>query len=481
MACCSDCLGLQGLDDGLTEVAEDAAGFTSMFEEPIAAAVAHIYLSALAFCPSDSFMTRIYGPQYLNLISITSGRRVNWDEAATTSDGHDDIVHSVAFFPDGKKLASGSSDATVRVWDSKTGKTTSTPLRHTSGVWSVAVSPDGKLVASGSVGGTLCIWDSHTGACPLGPIAAHSGVIRSVAFSPDGSRIVTGSDDCTVKVWNVATGDLCLGPLKGHTETVMSVAFSPDGTCIASGSSDRTIRIWDASTGKSRTEPLIGHTNWVGCVAFSADGHYLASGAGDETIHLWDITQGFAELATATLGSLVHSLSFSPNSNRLVSGSSEGALRFWSIRSGTLEQVGEAIYGHVDVVASVAFSPDGLSVASGSWDCSVKIWTVPTASARPPAVHRIAETLASPMETITLDRRRCPVLSDGSYIDEDGWMRDSRGEDSKRLFWVPRESRGGFWWPRNTAVIARTITKIDFTRFVDGDNWAECRSQDGQV
>jgi len=96
-------------------------------------------------------------------------------------------------------------------------------------VWSVAVSLDGKLVASGSVGGTLCIWDSHTSACPLGPIAAHSDVIRSVAFSPDGSRIVTGSRDGTVKVWNVATGGLCLGPLTGHTEDVMSVAFSPDG------------------------------------------------------------------------------------------------------------------------------------------------------------------------------------------------------------------------------------------------------------
>ncbi len=85
------------------------------------------------------------------------------------------------------------------------------------------------------------------------------------------------------------------------------------------------------------------------------------------------------------------------------------------------------------------------------------------------------------MEKVSLDRHRCPVLSDASYIDEDGWMHDSRREGSRRLFWVPEENRDGFWCPRNTAVMARIVTKIDFSGFVHGDNWAECRLQDGQV
>jgi len=465
-------------------VAKDAGEFTSTFEEVIAGAATHIYLSALSFCPSDSWMSRIYGAHYPHRLSVTSGRRVNWDEAATTSDGHDNLVNSVAFFPDGKKLASGSSDETVRMWDSKTGKAVLAPLTgHISEVESVAVSPNGKLIASVAQDGTLRIIDSDTGACPLGPIAAHSDVILSVAFSPDGSRIVTGSMDRTLKVWNVATGDLCLGPLTGHTNAVRSVAFSPDGTCIASGSRDGTIRIWDASTGESRREPLIGHTNEVNCVAFSADGRYLVSGSNDETIRLWDVNQGFVEIAAATLESTVWSVSFSPNSTSLVSGSNDGALCFWNISLVKLEQFGEAVYGHSVPVLAVAFSPDGLSVAAGSYDKSLKIWTVPTASTRRPAVHSIAEAPASPMETFSLDQRGCPVLSDTSFIDKDGWMFDSRREDRIRLFWVPDENRGGFkfWWPQNTAVIARTITKIDFTRFVHGDNWAECRSQDGQV
>ncbi len=187
-------------------------------KNPSLPAATHIYVSALSFCPSDSWMARIYGPRYSNRLSVTSGRRVNWDTAARTGHGHDGEVDSVAFFPDGRELASGSLDETVRVWDTKTGQAISAPFTgHTASVRSVAVLPDGRLIASGSGDGTLLIFDSHTGACPLGPIAAHSDFIWSVAFSPDGSRIVTGSKDNTLKVWNIATGDLCLGPLTGHT------------------------------------------------------------------------------------------------------------------------------------------------------------------------------------------------------------------------------------------------------------------------
>ncbi len=356
---CLTFIGSKGHNDYLAEAANDARMFINEFQEVIAAAATHIYVSALPFCPSDSWMARLYAPQFANLLSVTRGRRVNWDTAATTSDGHNGRVNCVAFFPDGRNLASGSDDETVRVWDSTTGQAISAPFTgHTQLVWSVAVSPDGKLIASGSFDGTLRIWDSHTGACPLGPVAAHRRAIFSVAFSPDGSRIVTGSKDNTLKVWNVETGDLRLVPLTGHTHDINSVAFSPDGTCIASGSDDRTIRIWDASTGESRRESLKGHTSEVRCVAFSADGRYLASaGSADRTIHLWDATQGFAQMAAATLTTSVWSLSFSPNGNCLVSGSNDGEIYFWNISSGNIKLISKGIYGHFGCVVSAVFSP----------------------------------------------------------------------------------------------------------------------------
>ncbi len=169
-------------------MADDANKFVSFFEEAIATSAPHIYLSALAFCPSRSRMSQIYSPRYPNLLSVTSGRRIDWDNAAMTGGEYSRSAESIAFFPDGSKLASGSLDGTVCIWDVKTGQAISAlSTGHTSGVHRVAVSPDGKLIASGLWDGTLRILDSHTGACPLGRIAAHGDVIRSVAFSPDSS------------------------------------------------------------------------------------------------------------------------------------------------------------------------------------------------------------------------------------------------------------------------------------------------------
>ncbi len=333
----SPILGLKEYDKDLAEVATDASKFASAFAKAIAAAATHIYLSALSFCPSESWMARIYGPQFRNILSVTSGRRINWRTAPTTH-GHRRAVTSVAFFPDGRKLVSGSSDNTVCIWDSETGKMISVLSEYISLAWSIAVAPDGKLITSGSGDGTLRMWDSKTGDCPLGPIAAHRREIRSVAFSPDGSRIVTGSVDCTVKVWSTATGELCLGPLPGQTSPVISVAFSPDGTYLASGSLDGVVRLWDASTGESGGEPLNGHADSVDCVTFSANGHYLASGSVDRTIRLWDVSQGFAQVANTTLRSEVWSISFSPDSNCVVSGCGDGdtprlEYRFWKLQT----------------------------------------------------------------------------------------------------------------------------------------------------
>lgn len=357
----------------LAEVAKYGILFVKIFEEPITTAAPHIYLSALPFCPSTSRIAQIYGPQYPNVLSVVNGG----DDSSNKT-----FTSDVAFFPDGGKLACGSEDGSVRIWDIKSGHALSAPFTgHNNEVWSVAVSRDGSQIASGDRDGGLRIWDSDTGACPLGTVKAHSLVICSVAFSPDGSRIVTGSDDATVKVWTVATGDLCLGPLTGHTRVVMSVSFSPDGNLIASGSRDNTIRIWDARTGESRRK-VTGHTDWVNCVAFSADGHYLASGSDDKTICLWDVAQGFSQLYTVHAGNAVWSLSFSPSGGCLVSGSYDGVLRFWNVDS--MEEIGVPIHGHscnTGYGVSVVFAPDGLSVASCSFQGSIKLWTVPTISA----------------------------------------------------------------------------------------------------
>ncbi|KJA27642.1 hypothetical protein HYPSUDRAFT_197834 [Hypholoma sublateritium FD-334 SS-4] len=290
--------------------------------------------------------------------------------------GHTEPVSSVAtaLSPDGKRIASGSYDGTVQIWDLETGEQVGKPLRgHTDQITSVAFSSDGRRVVSGSDDKTLRIWDLETGKQVGRPWQGHTSYITSIAVSPDGTRVASGSLDKTVRIWNSQTGTQAGEQYKGHTSSVRSVAFSPDGKRIVSGSWDGSVRIWDLETGNQVWKPLRGHTNWVLSVAFSADGKHIVSGSADGTLRIWGSETG-KQVGEPFRGHTddVNSVAFSPNGKYVVSGSDDETVRIWDLEAG--EQVGEPFKGHTDLVKSVAFSPDGKRIISGSWDKTIWIW-----------------------------------------------------------------------------------------------------------
>ncbi len=209
-----------------------------------------------------------------------------------TLKGHTDWVNSVAFSPDGERLASASGlwkHGQVKVWDVTSGQEMLTFKGHTEGgVKSVAFSPDGKRLASASAD-AVKVWDTTSGQETL-TLKGHTDRVVSVAFSPDGNRLASASFDQTVKVWDATRGQETL-TLKGHTGYVMSVAFSPDGTRLASAGGDdgdTTVKMWDATSGQE-TLTLKGHTGGVMSVAFSPDGKRLASASADHTVKVWSL------------------------------------------------------------------------------------------------------------------------------------------------------------------------------------------------
>ncbi|MEU1729411.1 WD40 repeat domain-containing protein [Nonomuraea sp. NPDC005692] len=291
--------------------------------------------------------------------------------------GHADIVTSVAASPDGTRIASGSADETVRIWDARTGQPISEPLTgHTGDVQSVVFSPDGTRLASGSNDETVRIWDARTGQ-PIGrPLTGHTEWVTSVAYSPDGARLASASGDGTVRIWDARIGNPIGKALTGHTDVVQSVVFSPDGTRLASGSNDETVRIWDARTGQPIGKPLTGHTEWVTSVAYSPDGARLASASGDGTVRIWDARIG-NPIGKALTGHTANmwSVVYSPDGARLAS-TDDKTVRIWDARTG--QPIGKPLTGHTEWVTSVAYSPDGARLASASGDGTVRIWDART-------------------------------------------------------------------------------------------------------
>ncbi|CAE7083023.1 unnamed protein product [Rhizoctonia solani] len=288
---------------------------------------------------------------------ITTTTITSSKEFVISSEGHTELVRSVAFSPDGKSVASGSGDDTIRIWGAQS--SISQVLRgHSSPVNSVSYSPLGNLVASGSTDRTIRLWDTKTGQESGVPLRGMVSFL-SVAFSPNARLIASGSADPTapvVQLWDVKSRTPASGLLEGHTDQVWSVSFSPDSTRLVSGSHDETICVWDVERGKTVIGPLEGHTGWVHSTSFSPDGAQIISCSFDGTIRLWDTRSGgmINEPYQAHTGG-VWSVAFSPRGTYVASGGNDNAIRLWDLRTGG--QVDVSFKEHASAVLSVAFSP----------------------------------------------------------------------------------------------------------------------------
>jgi Tol biopolymer transport system component len=240
--------------------------------------------------------------------------------------GHLREVGSVAWSPDGLRLATASQDGTTRVWDATDGRNLLTLEGHVEGVWSVSWSPDGRRLATAGGDRTARVWDAAIGH-ELFRLEGQLDVLLSVSWSPDGRRLATGGRDRAARVCDADTGRMHF-PLNGHLAAVWSVAWSPDGLRLATASLDGTAKVWDATDGRELLT-LKGHAGGVWSVSWSPDGKRLATGSEDGTAKVWDTTDGRELLTLKGQGGWVNTAAWSPDGLRLATGSGDGAARLW--------------------------------------------------------------------------------------------------------------------------------------------------------
>ena len=276
--------------------------------------------------------------------------------------GHVDGVTAVAWSPDGRRIVTGSYDATIRVWDAVTGEELLS-LEHGSQVESVVWSSDGGRIAAG-FGDGVRVWDAVTGE-ELLSLECGRGV-ESVVWSPDGSCIVTSSDD-GVRVWDAVTGEELLSP--EHRHWVRSVAWSPDASRIAAGSDDG-VRVWDAVTGEELLS--LEHGNQVESVVWSPDGSRIAAGFVGDGVRVWDAVTGEG-LFSLERSRLVRSVVWSPDGSRIATGFVGDGVRVLDAVTGEGLFSLECGRG----VESVAWSPDSSRIATGSFGAA-RVWDAVT-------------------------------------------------------------------------------------------------------
>jgi WD40 repeat protein len=323
-------------------------------------------IHSVAFSPDGKHLATGDTSGEIRLYQVADGKQL------LTCKGHTGFIWPIAFSPDGHVLASGSDDSTVKMWDIRTGQCLATLQGHSGGIWSVAFSPDGHLLATGSEDQTLKLWNTKSGKC-LKTLRGHNNRVTSVAFCPQSTLLVSGSDDQTVKFWDTSTHQ-CLKTLQTDNSGSRTVAFSPDGKTLAIGCYHRTVKIWDVSRGQC-LQTLRGHDDCVNSVVFSFDGQRLASGSDDQTVKLWDISTGGCLTTLQGHSSRVTSVAFIPKGTMLVSGSEDQTVKLWDTST---SQCIKTLQGYCSGIWSIAFSPNGLVLASGGNDQKVKLWDVRT-------------------------------------------------------------------------------------------------------
>jgi WD40 repeat protein len=292
-----------------------------------------------------------------------------------TLSGHGDAAYSVAFVGDGRQLATGSFDRTVRLWDSTTGR----ELRvfgggqgHQNYVLSVSVAADGRRLASGGSDAAVKLWDLPADAAPR--VFEHPDGVLGVAVSPDGQKLATAGHDGRARLWD-ALGGARLKELSGFDGAVTGVAFAGQGKFVVGVGADRSVRTWLTTDGAPVTASL-GHAGPVTAVvahATGAIGSVVFTAGEDGVLRFWHIPTADRQLPAHAAG--LRALVITLDGRTVCAAGADGSVPVVNVAAG---KVLRTLTGPKAAVNSLAMSAGATTLAAGTADGQMWVWD-PTA------------------------------------------------------------------------------------------------------
>ena len=307
-----------------------------------------------------------------------------------------DFIHpiyseKILLSPDGKLIAMLRNKFAIHVWDVNTGKLKFKLIEHQMSrlpnhehmhyhqpfvFEGVAFSPDGKTLACGSMDGTIRFWDLNNGKLKK-TLNGHVAFVNNIVYSPDGKFLASGSIDGTILVWNTETWENKQF-IENRISAVSCLAYSPDGKFLAAGSKDGDIFLFDVEI-ELPIRRFTAHKRNVSRLLFSTDGNKLASAAWDRSARLWDIeTEELLKTITAPMRRTFpqnddywKELLFTQEGNLLAINSETRFIHFWNVNTGKVNQY---LIGHAEILRCFSLNDNKQILASYSADDTILIW-----------------------------------------------------------------------------------------------------------